>query len=141
MLNVSLLRDSLAQATEREPIITRRFYEILFDRYPQVRPLFGHNSTAKQQQMLQEALVAVLDHIDDGRWLESTLGGLGVKHIDYGVTEEMYAWVGDALISTLAELVGDDWTPAHAEAWAQAYDAIAQLMLRGAASVPTAAVA
>jgi len=140
MLNLSLLRESLAQATDREPIITRRFYEILFARYPGVRPLFGRDS-ARQQQMLQEALVAVLDHIEDARWLETTLGSLGAKHIDYGVTEEMYAWVGECLIATLAELVGDDWTPAHTEAWQQAYDAIAQLMLRGAASMPTSAVA
>src|SRR5689334_10181385 len=101
MLNVSLLRDSLARATEREALITPRFYEILFTRYPQVRPLFGRNASERQQQMLQEALVAVLDHLDDSRWLQTTLGGMGAKHIDYGVSDEMYPWVGECLIATL----------------------------------------
>ena len=141
MLDVALLRESLALATEREALITPRFYEILFTRYPQARPLFGGQSSQRQQQMLQEALVAVLDRIDDSRWLESTLGGLGAKHVDYGVTDEMYPWVGECLIATLAELVGDDWSAAHAAAWADAYGAIARMMMDGAAAAVTSKVA
>ena len=40
-LNAELLRSSLALVVEREPLITRRFYEILFERYPQVRPVLS----------------------------------------------------------------------------------------------------
>jgi hemoglobin-like flavoprotein len=131
-LNVELLRSSLALVVEREPVITRRFYEVLFERYPQVRPLFGKNAQVAQQKMLQEAIVAVVDHLEDAGWLARTLGAMGRTHaLDYGVTPEMYAFVGDALLTTLAELAGDDWTPAMAEAWGQAYAAIRDLMLAG----------
>jgi len=138
-MQLSLLRDSFAQVIEREALITPRFYQILFARYPQVRPLFGHNAAARQQQMLQEALVAVLDHLEDAQWLEQTLGGMGAKHVAYGVTDEMYPWVGECLIATLAEIMGAAWTPAHDEAWRAAYGAITTLMLRGAAATATAA--
>jgi hemoglobin-like flavoprotein len=73
-----------------------------------------------------------MDHLDDASWLQQTLGALGAKHVDYAVTPEMYDWVGDSLLNTLAEIAGDDWTPEHAQAWAEAYAAIAELMQSGA---------
>lgn len=131
-LNVPLLRSSFDLVLEREPALTVRFYEILFERYPQARPMFSRNEPAKQQEMLAKALAAVVDHLEDAPWLESTLGAMGAKHIDYGVTEEMYGWVGDSLLRTLAEVAGDAWTPELESAWAAAYGAIRDLMLAGA---------
>ena len=127
-LNVSLLRESFALVIERQPRLTTRFYEILFDRHPEVRPLFGRTSGDAQAKMLQEALVAVMDHLEDASWLEQTLGALGRKHIDYGVTDEMYDWVGSSLLAALAEAAGDHWNDELAEAWAEAYGAVAGLM-------------
>ncbi|HET9442236.1 MAG TPA: globin domain-containing protein [Acidimicrobiales bacterium] len=129
-LDVELLRSSFALVAEREPQLTIRFYEILFDRYPQVRPLFGVWNR-NQAQMLQDALMAVVDHLEDAPWLASTLAGLGRTHLDYGVTPEMFAWVGECLLATLADVAGRDWTPALEAAWAEAYGAVAGLMQEG----------
>lgn len=134
-LNVSLLRNSFDLIVARQPHITPRFYEILFSRYPQVQPLFGRNSRAAQAEMLQSAIVAVMDHLEDASWLKQTLHGMGAKHVDYGVTNEMYAWVGDSLISTLAEVAGKDWNDELKAAWTEAIGAIAGLMQEGAATV------
>jgi hemoglobin-like flavoprotein len=131
-LDVALLRGSFELVVEREPQITRRFYEILFDRYPQVRPMFHRKAPEVQQKMLAEALAAVLDHLEDAAWLENTLHNLGATHVDYEVTEEMYGWVGESLLATLAEVAGDDWTPALADAWSEAYGAISGMMIEGA---------
>lgn len=138
-LNPELLRSSLALVVEREPVITRRFYEVLFERFPQVEPLFGKNAPQQQQKMLQEAIVAVVDHLEDADWLATTLGAMGRTHVDYGVTAEMYPWVGEALLATLAEIAGEAWTPEVEAAWTEAYQAIAALMLAGAAKVPAGA--
>ena len=137
-LNAPLLRDSFALVIEREPQLVNRFYEILFERYPKVRPLFGQNSGGRQAEMLRSALIAVVDHLEDAAWLEATLKELGAKHLDYGVTDEMYDWVGESLLATIAEIAGPDWTPALAAAWTEAYGAIAGLMLRGAAAARSA---
>ncbi|KYF82643.1 flavohemoprotein [Sorangium cellulosum] len=131
-LNVGLLRESFELVLEREPNLTHRFYGILFSRYPQVRPLFGRNSREHQEKMLAEALVAVIDRLEDASWLEEKLMAMGAKHVDYGVTDEMYPWVADALISAMAEVAGADWSPAHRQAWSDALGAIASLMQRGA---------
>ncbi len=130
-LDVIALRESFELVVERSPELTRRFYEILFERYPHVRPLFGA-STQKQEQMLTRALVAVVERIEDGIWLAETLEALGAKHADYGVTDEMYPCVGDALLAALEEAAGDAWTPRAHAAWMAAYDAMAELMTSGA---------
>lgn len=132
-LNQDLLASSLELVASREPHITKRFYGILFERYPQVKPLFSHNAPEHQQKMLQEAIIAVVEHANDSSWLVQTLHGMGKKHISYGVTEEMYPWVGECLLATLAQIAGDDWSPEIEQAWVDAYGAITGLMLEGAA--------
>lgn len=133
-LDPQLLRRSFELVTERQPQLTKRFYEVLFERYPQARPLFGRNAAANQEKMLQDALVAVMDHLEDASWLSSTLTGMGKKHVEYGVTNEMYGWVGASLLATLAEAAGPQWTPQLEAAWSEAYGAIAGLMQQGAGS-------
>ncbi|APR82225.1 flavohemoprotein [Minicystis rosea] len=131
-LNVALLRRSFELIAERAPDLTHRFYEILFARHPEVRLLFGRNNTRLvQEEMLSRALGAVMDHLDDAPWLAETLGSLGDKHVAYGVTNEMYSWVGDALVAALAEVAGEEWTPEVERAWIEAYGAIAGLMMAG----------
>ncbi len=131
-LDVQLLRNSFQLVLERNAAPTARFYDILFERYPRAQPLFSASRRKQQEAMLAQALVAVVDHLEDGAWLEQTLGALGKKHVGYGVTREMYDWVGDALIATLSEVLGNDWTPEHTEQWGAAYGAIVSLMLRDA---------
>lgn len=131
-LNVDALRESFTLVVERAPDLTHRFYEVLFARHPQVRPLFGRNSRPAQEKMLTQALAAVIDHVEDASWLAETLGAMGAKHVGYGVTPEMYAWVGDSLLITLEEVAGPEWTPEVATAWADAFAAIQSLMLAGA---------
>ncbi len=132
-LNVHALRSSFDLVVERAPDLTHRFYEVLFARYPEARPLFGRQSRPAQEQMLTAALTAVLDHLEDAPWLRSTLGALGERHTGYGVTPEMYDWVGDSLLATLAEVAGSAWTPEVASAWTEAYAAISSMMMAGTA--------
>lgn len=128
-LNVPLLRSSFDVVANANPKFIHRFYEILFERYPQTRPLFPVNGMARQEEMLTGALVAVLDHLEDAPWLSETLGALGAKHVGYGVKREMYDWVGASLLATLAEVAGPAWTPELDAAWTDAYGAVVSLML------------
>ena len=110
--------------------LTPRFYAILFERYPQVRPMFGAD-TGPQATMLRSAIVAVLEHLDDAEWLSGTLGTLGARHAAYGVTAPMYDAVAECMLAAMAELGGEAWTPQMSMAWAEALGAVAGLMLEG----------
>jgi hemoglobin-like flavoprotein len=130
-LNVDLLRSSFALVADREPELALRFYDTLFSRYPQARRLFRKDEES-QAKMLTEALVAVIDHLEDAPWLTSTLGELGAQHVAYGVTPQMYGWVAESMLATLSDVAGAAWTPALAQAWTDALNAVAGLMLEGA---------
>lgn len=133
MSDKPLLLESIGWAAENQPVITLRFYEILFERYPQVRPLFGRNARESQAKMLQDAVLAALDHFEDPQWLTETLGAVGAKHIEYGVTDEMYPWVGECLVAALIDQSGGRWTQAHTDAWVRTWGALSSLALAGAA--------
>jgi hemoglobin-like flavoprotein len=133
-LDPMILRSSFELVIDRRPDLTMRFYEILFERYPGLKRLFSRDRTA-QSKMLAGALAAVLDHLEDAPWLQETLGGLGAKHVSYGVTDEMYAMVGDALLATLAEVAAEAWTPEVQAQWTEAFGAIASMMQAGAQQV------
>jgi hemoglobin-like flavoprotein len=138
-LDPAILRSSFELVIDRRPDLTLRFYEILFERYPELSPLFSRDRTA-QSKMLAQALAAVLDHLEDAPWLAQTLGALGAKHVGYGVTDAMYDQVGDALLATLAEVAAEAWTDEVRGQWTLAFGAIATLMQAGARTVDQAHV-
>jgi hemoglobin-like flavoprotein len=134
-LDIELLRENFNLVLEKSPNLTTRLYEILFERYPQVKPLFARRSPAAHERMVTQALIAVVNNLEDTKWLHDTLFALGARHVNYGLTDEMYGWAGSALLLALAEASGDAWTPRVEDAWVQAYDIIVQMMLEGAHSV------
>jgi hemoglobin-like flavoprotein len=130
-MDIEILRKSFRIVDNREPDFAARFYGILFSRYPRVRPLFGSNSPQKQQTMLYQAMVAILDHLEDAFWLEDALKKYGARHADYGVTEEMYDWFGECLLATLGQIYGPAWTLPLSTAWTEAYRIVSGLMKAG----------
>ena len=58
---------------------------------------------------------------------------LGRRHAGYGVTEAHYRTVGAALIWTLEQGLGDDFTPEVQAAWVDVYTLLADTMKQAAA--------
>jgi hemoglobin-like flavoprotein len=132
-LDKDLLRKSFALFVACEPDLTHHFYELLFARHPELRPLFFRKKREEQERMLTEIIADLIAHIDDVAYLETVLHPLGVKHIEYGATVERYAWVRDAMLATFRHVAGAVWTDELAAAWRGAYDRIASIMMQGAA--------
>jgi hemoglobin-like flavoprotein len=63
----------------------------------------------------------IVDHVEDPEWLEHELAAVAASHVKYGVRPEMYRWVGDALIETLRDACGAEWTDEAESAWRAAY--------------------
>jgi hemoglobin-like flavoprotein len=82
--------------------------------------------------MLVDTLTSILDHVEDAPWLAERLFALGARHVSYGVTNDMYAWIGSALSTALQEVCKGEWTPELARAWDGAYRAISAVMCQGA---------
>jgi hemoglobin-like flavoprotein len=128
-IDARILRDTLEATLALDDTFPARFYELLYAEHPSVRALFRRNSMGAQHKMFAQKLVAIVDHIEDPSWLERELGKLAEVHRSYGVTEEMYPWVGDALVTTLREACGDEWSEAAEESWRAAYAALKDAIL------------
>jgi hemoglobin-like flavoprotein len=64
---------------------------------------------------------------------------LGRKHTGYGVRPEHYDVVGEALLWTLGQGLGDAFTIETEEAWTAAYVLLSTVMQEAAAGVEMAA--
>ncbi len=78
--------------------------------------------------MFNTAVVG-LDRLDK---LIPALQSLGARHASYDVTDEHYNTVADALLWTLAQGLGDDFSPAVRDAWVAVYTVIATVMREAA---------
>jgi hemoglobin-like flavoprotein len=128
---------SLALLEVPDDGLTRRFYELLFERYPDVRHLFA-TDLREQAAMLRTALRATLEHLGDPEWLSTALGALGAQHAAWGVTAPMYDAFEECMLAAMAELSHDGWTPALAAEWSATFHEVRDLMLAGAAQEPPA---
>ena len=70
--------------------------------------------------------------------VERHLRALGRRHVGYGVRDSHYATVGEALLWTLEQGLGDAFTPDVRAAWAETYGTRAGVMQRAAAGAKAA---
>ena len=125
---IQLIEESFAAVAPRGAALVARFYERLFEDYPQVKPMFKSEPHARQK-MLLGALVLVVENLRKPEKMKPALEQLGVKHNDYQVVPEQYQAVGSTLLKTLAEFAGDIWGSELEDAWGAAYGAISQQMI------------
>ena len=131
-LQIEMLERSFVQLEPHLDEFGNSFYQTLFSRYPEAKPLFASTDMSQQQQKLTASLVLVVDNLRNPEKLADALHALGARHVDYGTQPEHYTLVGEALLATFADYLGPDWTPELKQAWADAYAAITELMLAGA---------
>jgi hemoglobin-like flavoprotein len=140
-VNVHALETSFDLVAPRGEELVSVFYDRLFERAPQVKPLFAHVDMARQRSMLLAALVLLRKSLRNLDAIAPKLRELGARHVAYGATPEAYPIVGEVLLASLAEIAGEAWTDELEAEWAGAYGVVAGLMIEGADSVSVAAAA
>jgi hemoglobin-like flavoprotein len=130
---ITLVQSSFASLGPALPEMAAQFYRELFARDPALRALFSTNMD-EQQVRFAEKLTEIVRSIPR---LDELLGHtreLGARHVGYGVHVADYSTVGAALLDALAVVLGERFDDATREAWAVAYNLVAETMLEGAAS-------
>ncbi|MGD8810884.1 MAG: globin family protein [Gammaproteobacteria bacterium] len=137
---MTLIRDTWRQGGPIADTAAALFYDRLFELDPDVRVLFRGTDMARQHTALVQAITAVVDGLDRFDKLVPNIEALGRRHNAYGVTDRHYDTVGKALLWTLEKGLGDAWTPEAADAWRDAYAAVAGIMRsagRASATAPS----
>ncbi len=114
------------------------FYERLFALDPSLKPLFAGTDIRDQGRKLMQAIGFVVGNLRRPDALLPAVAALGARHAGYGVRPSHYDTVGQALLATLAEGLGPNFTDDVRDAWAAAYGLLAQTMI-AAAETPRAA--
>jgi hemoglobin-like flavoprotein len=131
-LQIDVLEKSFAQVVPDAEAFAAKFYVNLFTDYPAAKPLFANTEMKAQEQKLLHSLMLVIENLHNPDVLDSTLRGLGSRHVQYGALPAHYPLVGNSLLKTFEQYLGADWTTETKQAWVDAYDAIATIMLEGA---------
>ena len=130
---ITLVQTSYQRVGPRLPDLASRFYIELFRRDPALRPLFT-TEPAEQEVRFARKLTELVEAIPSLDELLAHTQALGARHVGYGVRAADYQTVGAALLDALAAVLSDDFDPETRQAWAVAYNLMAETMLDGAAS-------
>ena len=113
------------------------FYARLFEMAPETRAMFRGDMDT-QGRKLMAAIATVVNSLGDLDAIVPVARDLAKRHVAYGVEPEHYALVGSALLWTLEQGLGDEFTPALRAAWGAAYCALSEVMIASALPGATA---
>jgi len=103
------------------------FYRKLFELDPGLRRLFT-GDLEQQGTKLMQMITAAVNSLNRLGVLLPVVRELGRRHGTYGVRDEHYDTVATALLWTLEQGLGDDFTPAVKAAWIKVYGVLSQAM-------------
>ena len=126
-----LLRRSWAEAIQDKDSLGRLFYANLFRAAPETEVLFKNDMNAQGKKLIA-TLAFIIDSLDDESALLSAAGDLAVRHVDYAVTSDHYPAVGQALITTLKDLLGAKFDTETETAWLDTYGVLSGHMIKTA---------
>jgi hemoglobin-like flavoprotein len=106
----------------------RMFYDRLFVLDPSARALFRSGDLREQGRKLTAMITTAVNGLTHLDTLVPAVSELGGRHVGYGVTADHYDTVGAALIWTLEQGLGDDFTPEVQAAWLDVYTLLADTM-------------
>ena len=127
------MRASFDRVWAVSSLIASLFYDRLFEIAPQVRPLFS-GDLDEQKRNFMSTLAVIVGSLDDGTRLLPLTDRLAQPHRDYGIRPAHYAFVGDALLWSLQQGLGTEWTPSVAASWNKAYATVSRLMIENSRS-------
>ncbi|HSC69443.1 MAG TPA: globin family protein [Cellvibrio sp.] len=124
---VQLVQDSWKKVVAIGPQAAALFYQNLFEADPALKPLFKGDLQAQGKKLI-EMITTAVNKLTELNLLVPVLQNLGARHAGYGVQDSHYDTVGAALLKTLGQGLGTDFTADVKAAWANVYGVMADVM-------------
>lgn len=124
---LELVQTTFARLAVMPEVTGALFYERLFVANPSFRPLFK-NDMRVQSVKLMTMLTMVVYNLPEPDHVLLAIRELAIRHATYGVKPADYDALGEALLWTLEQVLGEDFSPAVREAWTLCYDELASEM-------------
>lgn len=134
---VLLVQQTFFKVVPISDLAAQLFYARLFEIDPAVKPMFNGDMQEQGRKLMQMIGMAVTG-LSTPNEIVGLVADLGRKHVEYGVVDAHYDSVGSALLWTLGQGLGAEFTPEVETAWAEAYDFLAKVMKDAAAQIQSA---
>jgi len=128
---IQLVQASFEQVKPIASTAADLFYDRLFELDPSLQWLFK-NDLSEQKHNLMTTLAFAVAGLNRPETILPAVRQLGARHVGYGVQEHHYQTVGAALLWTLAQGLGDQFTVEVKEAWTAVYTNLATTMQEAA---------
>jgi hemoglobin-like flavoprotein len=122
-----LVTESFAKVAPISEKAAELFYNRLWEIDPSTKDLFKKTNMREQGRKLMQTLATAVGALHNLEAIIPVVEQLGRRHIAYGVKKEQYDTVGTALIWTLEQGLGADFTPEVKEAWTKVYTLLASV--------------
>lgn len=130
---IALVQSNWAQVKPIGEQAATLFYGRLFELDPSLKPLFKGDMEV-QGRALMGMIGTAVGGLKNLEAIVPAVQALGRRHLEYGVKAEHYDTVGQALLWTLEQGLGDAYTAEHAQAWTETYTVLATTMIEAAAA-------
>ena len=135
---IALVQDSWKKVLTISDAAAAMFYTRLFALDPSLRSMFK-GDMAEQGRKLMSMITVAVNGLSRIETLVPAIEAMGRRHAGYGVQDRHYLTVAEALIWTLVQGLGEQFTDETRQAWIEAYGLLATTMQRGAAPQAKAA--
>lgn len=135
---ITLVQESWEKVVPIADKAAELFYGRLFEIAPEVKQLFKSDMT-EQGRKLMAMLNTAVNSLNDLEAIVPAVQESGRKHVDYGVKDEDYDKVAEALLWTLGQGLGEAFTDEVKEAWTAVYVLLSTTMKEAAKSADEAA--
>jgi nitric oxide dioxygenase len=125
---IGLICDSFHRLQPDVETASGLLYERLFEIAPELRAMFRSDMTGQGMQFMS-TLGVILQHLDDPQALRPHLEHLAQGHAAFGVKAEHFHPMGQALIWSMRETLGENFPEGAAAAWEAAYELLAREMI------------
>jgi hemoglobin-like flavoprotein len=136
--HIALVQESFQKVATIADQAAEIFYKHLFALDPQLKSLFRADMPAQGRKLMQ-MIGIVVNGLTTPETIIPAVKELGRRHVDYGVRPRDYETVGQALMLTLEQGLGADFTPPVKEAWTATFELLSGVMQRAASSTQEAA--
>ena len=128
---IEVIKATVPVLAEHGAAITACLYSRMLAARPELKNIFNsaHQSTGDQPAALAHAVWAYAANIDNLAVLEATVTRIAHKHASLGVAPDQYNVVGEHLLAAIKEVLGDAATDPILDAWAAAYQQLADLFI------------
>lgn len=125
-IQIHLVQRSFGKAATRKRQIAALFYDRLLELDPTLRPMFK-GDMEEQGRKFMRMLALIVSNLHQPEELKRRIQSMSQRHIVHGVKPEHYETVSAALLWSLEQGLGKEFTPAMREAWQSAYSIIAEI--------------